>query len=75
MKKLESIEQFNENKLNETHLSKVMGGAQKSTATSTTAGTVCTGATNTGCMGYTSDTAHSNGDIEYHGAYESKESC
>ena len=51
MKKLESLENFNENELSETHLSNVIGGVAPSGA-----GYRATAASSTGCYSYTSDT-------------------
>jgi hypothetical protein len=71
MKKLESLEQFNDAKLNETHVSGVMGGVQSATA----GGTRCSDLTSTGCMGYSSDINYENGSFGWVGTYEAGNPC
>jgi len=64
MKKLESLEKFNENKLHETHMSMILGGAKVG---DTTKGfCTATNASKTGYASYTHDTVLSvddNGNI------------
>lgn len=72
MKRLQSLESFRTDKLDEVQLTSVMGGA----AGPTKGGERCTAASNTGCMGYTSDTDHGGSKgVTYHGKFEVDKSC
>lgn len=73
MKKLLRLTDFETGRLNESHLSSIFGGR------STGAGAFCSAASGSesGCMGYTSDTDPEDGGAwTYHGKYDvTKTSC
>ncbi len=63
---MESLKKFNENELNETIQSNVVGGGR---TRPTGPGELCTSATATGCMGFNSDTTDGETTI-YHNTWE-----